>query len=293
MTHPYLAFIQGLEQLTEGAQALPLGGFPALDPTIETDAHAPVTMVFAPHPDDECIVGALPLKLHRAMGHRILAVAVTQGSQPDRQAARLDEMRGACAFLGFELVTTKENGLTGIHPLHRMQDPITWSASVEIVANLLREHHPSTLFMPHEGDQNSTHQGTHLLVMEALRSLGPTFECRVVDTEFWSPMTDPNLIVESTVEEVADLVAATSFHKGEVARNPYHLRLPSWMSDNVRRGGELVGGQGGFAPDFQFATLYRMSRWNGSSRQRYAIAATISTRAELETWFNELLPLAP
>jgi hypothetical protein len=33
------------------------------------------------------------------------------------------------------------------------------------------------------------------------------------------------------------------------------------MMDNVRRGGELVGGQGGAAPDFLFATLYRVSRW--------------------------------
>lgn len=35
------------------------------------------------------------------------------------------------------------------------------------------------------------------------------------------------------------------------------------MTDNVRRGGELVGGQGGVAPDFTFATLYRLRRWNG------------------------------
>jgi hypothetical protein len=31
----------------------------------------------------------------------------------------------------------------------------------------------------------------------------------------------------------------------------------------VRRGGELVGGQGGAAPDFVFATLYRLRRWSG------------------------------
>ena len=46
-------------------------------------------------------------------------------------------------------------------------------------------------------------------------------------------------------------------------RNPYHLSLPAWMVDNVRRGGELVGGQGGAAPDFTFATLYRLRRWRG------------------------------
>ncbi len=33
------------------------------------------------------------------------------------------------------------------------------------------------------------------------------------------------------------------------------------MMDNVRRGAELVGGQGGAAPRFAFATLYRVRRW--------------------------------
>ena len=70
-------------------------------------------------------------------------------------------------------------------------------------------------------------------------------------------------MVESTTHEVADLLAALSYHKGELERNPFHIRMPSWMQDNVRRGGEVVGGQGGKAPDFNFATLYRISRWNG------------------------------
>jgi hypothetical protein len=57
------------------------------------------------------------------------------------------------------------------------------------------------------------------------------------------------------------LGAALSLHSGEVARNPYHLRLPAWMMDNVRRGTELIGGQGASAPRFGFATLYRLRGW--------------------------------
>ncbi len=82
----------------------------------------------------------------------------------------------------------------------------------------------------------------------------------MVETEFWGAMSAPNLMVESSVEDVADLVAAISFHAGEVQRNPYHLRMPAWMQDNVRRGGEIVGGQGDAAPDFAFATLYGVRR---------------------------------
>ena len=78
-----------------------------------------------------------------------------------------------------------------------------------------------------------------------------------------------NVAVESSEEDLADLVAATSFHVGEVRRNPYHVVLPAWMMDNVRRGGELVGGQGGAAPTFTFATLYRVRRWQGGQFERF------------------------
>ena len=62
-------------------------------------------------------------------------------------------------------------------------------------------------------------------------------------------MATPNLMVESSPEDLADMMAALSFHVGEVQRNPYHLLVPAWMQDNVRRGGEVVGGQGGAAAD--------------------------------------------
>ena len=45
---------------------------------------------------------------------------------------------------------------------------------------------------------------------------------------------------------------------GEIERNPYHLRLPVFLADSVRRGGELVLGAGEAPPDFAFATLYRL-----------------------------------
>jgi hypothetical protein len=112
-------------------------------------------------------------------------------------------------------------------------------------------------------DWNQTHIGTHLLVVDALK-LVKSIRCDVIETEFWGQMESPNLMVEYSANDVADLVAATSFHVGEVNRNPYHLLIPAWMLDNVRRGAELVGGQGGAAPAFHFAQLFRLRRWNGS-----------------------------
>jgi hypothetical protein len=68
-------------------------------------------------------------------------------------------------------------------------------------------------------------------------------------------------MVQTSVADTARLIQALACHQGEVARNPYHLRLPAWMADNVRRGGELLGGAGGTPPGWAFATLYRLSRW--------------------------------
>ena len=48
-------------------------------------------------------------------------------------------------------------------------------------------------------------------------------------------MPEPNLMVENTADEVAELIGALSHHRGELERNPFHLRLPAWMQDNVRR----------------------------------------------------------
>ena len=260
MSHPYTQFVNEFVRLHDETREAALGGLPPAAAPRLLD-NAPRALLFAPHPDDECILGGLPLRLRRELSFRISAVAVTQGSRVDRQAARLEEMRGACHFLGFELITTRPNGLTGINLRTREQNPSAWEDAVKIIAQIIAYHRASLIFMPHDGDFHSTHTGTHHLVVDAMRSLGPNFRCKIVETEYWRAMEDPNLMVESTPEDVADLVAAVSFHRGEVARNPYHLFMPAWMSDNVRRGSELVGGQGAGAPDFHFATLYRMREW--------------------------------
>jgi len=65
---------------------------------------------------------------------------------------------------------------------------------------------------------------------------------------------------------LADLMAALSFHVGEVKRNPYHLRFPGRLIDKVRLGSEVVGGQGGPAYPFPFAELYRVTFLKGREK---------------------------
>ncbi len=262
--NPYHQLVAEYVRLAQAGQQCPLGGLAdAAQPRLPDTA--PKALIFSPHPDDECIIGGLALRLFREAGMHVVNVAVTQGSNRARQAARLVELEQACHYLGFGLLTTLPGGLEKITAAARSADPAAWREKVQVIANILTRVQPRVIFLPHDRDWNGTHIGTHWLVVDALRALGPDFACYTVETEFWGAMDNPNLMVESSPADVADLMAATSFHVGEVQRNPYHLRQPAWMQDNVRRGGELVGGQGGAAPDCNFATLYRLRRWQAGT----------------------------
>jgi LmbE family N-acetylglucosaminyl deacetylase len=259
--NPYHRFVSEHARLIQEARSYPLGQFePAPKPTLGADA--PRALFFAPHPDDECITGGLAVRLLRQGRMNVLDVAVTLGSNPQRRPGRLEELRNACRYLGFGLVLTAPNGLERISLKTREQEPAHWDACVNVVAGILAANRPRVVICPHEHDWNGTHIGTHFLVKDALMRMPAEFECILLETEFWGQMTDPNLMVEMSAADLGDMVAATTFHIGEVARNPYHLLLPAWMMDNVRRGSELVGGQGGKAPEFTFAALYRLRKWS-------------------------------
>jgi LmbE family N-acetylglucosaminyl deacetylase len=221
--------------------------------------NAPRILIFSPHPDDECIVGGLALRLSREAKWNVVNVAVTLGSKKERRAMRQCELKNACASLGFDLVVAD---LEKINLETRKKNRAHWNAAVKSISKIIAEQKPRVIFLPHEADIHPAHVGTHFLVLDALEKLPHGFECFVVETEFWGQMTKPNLLVESGVEDVADLIAALACHVGEVRRNPYHARLPAWLVDNVRRGAELVGGPGAASPDFTFGTNYRVRKWS-------------------------------
>lgn len=276
--NPYHKFVSSFASLITDGKSLPLGGIPPHNkPKPAKDA--PAVLIFSPHPDDECVVGGFALRLMREAGMRVITVAVTQGSNKARQQPRLQELKNACSWLGFEFEQTAPNGLERITPKARSNEPEHWAKAVKVIATSLVRNKPRVIFFPHELDWNGTHIGTHYLVMDALKTMPAGFQTLLAETEFWQTMSSPNLMVESSVDDVSDLVAALSFYVGEVKRNPYHLRMPPWMQDNVQRGAELVGGQGGVAPDFIFATLYRVRRWrNGLLGDAYSGGKQISVR---------------
>jgi N-acetylglucosamine malate deacetylase 1 len=225
--------------------------------------NARLVVMLSPHPDDECITGALPLRLRRESRMRVINIPITLGSDVRRRKFRLLELKEASAYLGFDL---------------RFEEQLIAASDEEIanwLAQLFIEQLPAVLVFPHDKDWHPTHLRTNRLAMEALKRTGAYFSCSIVETEYWHAMSEPppNLVVESLPADVADLVTALSFHRGEVDRNPYHLRLPAWMMDNARRA-ELLTGKGKAVPDFVFATLYRLRRWQSGKFSALASAGS-------------------
>src|SRR5262245_7647443 len=220
--NPYQNLVSEYVRLAKEGKAWPLASFSkCARPEISPDA--PKVLIFSPHPDDEIIIGGLALRLLREAKWNIINVAVTQGSKKERQAERLAELRACCDCIGFGLVQTAPNGLEKINVKTREQDAAHWAKCVKVIAKILAEHQSRVIFFPHDADWNSSHIGTHFLVMDALRSLPESFTCFAVETEFWGAMASPNLMVEVSAQDLGDLITALTFHVGEVKRNPYHL----------------------------------------------------------------------
>jgi LmbE family N-acetylglucosaminyl deacetylase len=276
-TNPFKKFVSEHARLFEGGKKLPLGCLRKFLRHPKAPANAPKALIFSPHPDDECIVGGLALRLLREARWNVINIAVTLGGNPARRQERFGELLDACCLLDFDLIM---GGLENINPACRKKRRAGWNTAVKTMAKFLLRHQPRVIFLPHENDGHPTHIGTHFLVVDALKTLPAGFKCYVVETEFWGQITNPNLLVESDIEDVGGLVAALACHAGEMRRNPYHARLPAWMMDNVRRGAELVGGQSGVSPDFTFATIYRLRKWSHGRLMEVTKGGIFLSRAE-------------
>ncbi len=254
----YYDFVDAIRKVSREAREikLPIQDYPA-PPSCEADA--PTVLIFSPHPDDECVTGALPLRLLHENRCRIINVAVTLGSNRERQHPRLNELRSACGILGFELILTAPNGLEKVNPASREERPGEWDEKISIIADIIDKAKPAAVMLPHRKDWNATHVGTHMLVMDAIRKISASPDFLIIETEYWGAMDSPNVMLEVPDTILATQITALSTHIGEIKRNPYHISLPAWSQDNVRRGSELISGQGEAAPDITFAALYRLS----------------------------------
>lgn len=213
---------------------------------------APITvMILSPHPDDECISGALALRLMHENNAHIVNVAVTLGSNKDRQEERRKELLNACGELEAECLFLSES----------------WAAKAKELKSLIQKYAPQVIIAPHQKD----HHPVHIKTAELIRKVLPTLKKEkliLASSEFWGVMKSPNLLLEVPAEILELQMKALTHHVGEVERNPYHLRLPGWMIDNVRRGSEIIGGKGTQAPTMAFGVLYKVELFDGQKLRK-------------------------
>jgi N-acetylglucosamine malate deacetylase 1 len=222
---------------------------------------APVVALLSPHPDDECIVGGLALRLGVESGWRVVNLAITLGSNRERRLPRAQELRGACEYLGFECEILGERGLQNISPAAHTSCTPEWQENVAALRQKLALLQPALILAPHANDAHAAHVGTYWLLRDALSTLPRDYAPYIALTEYWSTMETPNLMLGLSAEHVGQLVSGLLHHKGEIARNPYHATLPLWMMESVRRGSERVSQQGGAEAGLDFAALYSVLRW--------------------------------
>ncbi|HXH29912.1 MAG TPA: PIG-L family deacetylase [Bacteriovoracaceae bacterium] len=221
-----------------------LGSFFAPSTIVVKNPIPLVVMILSPHPDDESIVGSLALRLRRENKVRIINVAVTLGSKKERQKERCEELSKACELLEMECVYLDES----------------WSKKAKELKSLLKKYQPALIIAPHLKDFHPTHIKTGHLLREVLLS-SKTYNGLVAWSEFWGQMSDPNILLEVPIEILELQMRALQLHVGEVSRNPYHLRLPAWMMDNVRRGSEVISGKGVSAPPMAYGVIYKLQHY--------------------------------
>lgn len=271
----WLNYLSQMIKVVDAGRAIPLGpsAEPLTPPAVSalSPASGPEKLVLcAPHPDDEAISGSLALRLLRESGASVTSVAVTLGRDKGQQKRRLREVQSACRALGFEfLLAHPPNGFDDVAEDSRREQPEAWREKVNALREIFDRERPDAVMAPHADDFNTTHVGTHWLVRDALgehleqSGRGPVL---LIETETWHQIEKPNLMVGLAPELVAAQLVGIAEHGDEMRRNPYHLLHPCRLMDNIRRGSEVVGGQGAAARDFPFAEIYNLALMKGRER---------------------------
>ena len=198
-------------------------------------------LIVSPNPDDEILMGALALRLQSENKLKVINVAVTLGSSKEKQKSRNLELKQATTFLKWQNILL----------------PNEWPKKKTKLQQLITKYQPSLIIAPHSLDRHPTHErSSHLL-----KSVLSHYSGFVAWAEYWSPQTEPNLLVEIDDKTHLKQVKSLQFHKGEIERNPYHLRLLGWQMDSVRRGSEWLNHKGSSSVPMLTGQLYRLEKF--------------------------------
>jgi LmbE family N-acetylglucosaminyl deacetylase len=286
-------YVEHFAELYESGQHLP--GFPDEVPesqTLPLHAGRHDIIICSPHPDDETLNGALPLRLKKG-NTRILNLAMTLGSNPVRQEERKAELAAACRILGFDCqLVCEPSGFT--NPTYGMaeNDGAARQQRIDILVRHFKREMPALIICPHAKDGHPVHEEVHHLALAAARqhTQNEKRQVLVAETEFWHPMTEPNLLIGLTPATIARLIVALLCHRGEIARHPYHLNLPARLMDNVRRGREIKRSDAP-EPRCTFMEIYRLSRLDRGRLQKMKKGMATTIPPEYDLTLNGLQAL--
>ena len=201
----------------------------------------PRILILAPHPDDECLMAGFALRARDEWNAEVHVLPYGFGSDRSRRAARIQELKDALQVLDFKLIDPRTAGGT---------EKLT-AAEFQSVMDSLS---PDVVLSPHQMDEHPAHIEAATLVQNWFAQQNKTEAILPVwlQTEYWQQNPGANAFVPLNPEHVIKMGEALQKHRGEVSRNPYHLRLPAWCMDQSRRAQELIGGFGASAPAGQF-----------------------------------------
>ena len=114
--NPYYEYVESFSSMIQKGMNLPLGEI-AAPPDYVVNPQAPKVAILSPHPDDECVMGPLALRLKRETGSEIVNIPITFGSNHTRREERKEELSKACKWIGFEIHNLRWKGLRVTSPL--------------------------------------------------------------------------------------------------------------------------------------------------------------------------------
>jgi N-acetylglucosamine malate deacetylase 1 len=211
-------------------------------------------VILSPHPDDECLLGSIAFRLKDENLAQVTNIAFSLGSKKERQKKRRVELKKAVKVLGIKnVVLKKENDLTSV----------------------LKKIKPQIVIASHLNDSHPTHIRSAKELLKALKVIH--FSGTVVWGEYWGQIQKPNLLIEVSNHQIKKQVKALACHEGEISRNPYHLRLPGWMMDQVRRGSEAIQTMGASSINMPFGQIYQVAFFNKGKKSSKKFSSRFST----------------
>lgn len=217
-------------------------------------------VLLSPHPDDECLNALFPLRLKGQF--QVHNLAMTLGSNIERQKAREKELKNACDKLGFV------NHIANFH---------------KSTVDLINQLNPLFVLAPHSED----HHPTHIKVFDFLKNNLNIINAKyIILSEYWFPMKSPNLMLEASRDQIDLITAALRCHEGEMQRSHYDRSYEAWLIDCARRGNEYLPGYGQNKNNFKYANLYTVLQNKNGRFSNFGFKKCVSVEEDLSQVFS-------